>query len=442
MRDIIKELEAKRDRARLGGGGRRIEAQHAKGKLTARERIDVLLDEGSFEEWDMFVEHDCHDFGMDAQRVPGDGVVTGHGTVNGRQVFVFSQDFTVFGGSLSEAHAGRSTSIRRSKKPGSPGISASLPRRESPSRSSPSGCQPVRMPTSPEPLSVVEDGSHEEGGHLPAGHDAARAVTRPATAGRDARPAQGVDVVLVDEPRVVGEVVRRGGRHVVRAHEERGHLRAGHQAIGAEARSATAGGDARRPKPVDIALVDKHNYHLFQPLLYQVATAALSPADIAYPIRRIFRSQKNVRVVLGEVDRIDLANKQVCGGDTGHAEAIRITFDPAEIRYSDLLDVFFATHDPTQLNRQGNDIGTQYRSAIFPLDATQADAARAGIERAAADWPAPIVTTIESASEWYPAEVYHQSYWEGEGQRNPYCMAVIPPKLAKLRKGFGDRLRA
>ena len=133
--------------------------------------------------------------------------------------------------------------------------------------------------------------------------------------------------------------------------------------------------------------------------------------------------------------------KQVCGGDTGHAEAIRIVFDPAVISYADLLDVFFATHDPTQLNRQGNDIGTQYRSAIFPLDAAQADAARDGIARAAADWPAPIVTTVESASEWYPAEDYHQAYWDGEGQRNPYCMAVIPPKLAKLRKGFGDRLR-
>ncbi len=134
--------------------------------------------------------------------------------------------------------------------------------------------------------------------------------------------------------------------------------------------------------------------------------------------------------------------KQVCGGATGHAEAIRITFDPAIISYDDLLDVHFATHDPTTLNRQGNDVGTQYRSTIFPLDAAQDDAARAGIERAAADWPAPIVTTIEAASDWYPAEDYHQSYWDGEGQRNPYCMAVIPPKLAKLRKGFSDRLRA
>ena len=92
-------------RPALGGGVRRIEAQHARGKLTARERLDILLDPGSFEEWDMFVEHRSHDFGIAEQRVPGDGVVTGYGTINGKLVFVFSQDFTVFGGSLSEAHA-------------------------------------------------------------------------------------------------------------------------------------------------------------------------------------------------------------------------------------------------------------------------------------------------------------------------------------------------
>jgi len=105
MDDIIRRLNEKREAARLGGGKRRIDAQHAKGKLTARERLDVLLDEGSFEEWDMFVEHRCADFGMSEQKIPGDGVVTGCGTINGRLVFVFSQDFTVFGGALSEAHA-------------------------------------------------------------------------------------------------------------------------------------------------------------------------------------------------------------------------------------------------------------------------------------------------------------------------------------------------
>jgi propionyl-CoA carboxylase beta chain len=105
MHDILEQLEKKRAAARLGGGDKRIAAQHAKGKLTARERLELLLDEGSFEEWDMFVEHRCTDFGMQDNKVPGDGVVTGYGMINGRLVFVFSQDFTVFGGALSEAHA-------------------------------------------------------------------------------------------------------------------------------------------------------------------------------------------------------------------------------------------------------------------------------------------------------------------------------------------------
>jgi propionyl-CoA carboxylase beta chain len=105
VHEIIRQLDEKRARALLGGGEKRIAAQHAKGKLTARERIELLLDEGTFEEWDMFVEHRCTDFGMAAESVPGDGVVTGYGMINGRLAFVFSQDFTVFGGSLSEAHA-------------------------------------------------------------------------------------------------------------------------------------------------------------------------------------------------------------------------------------------------------------------------------------------------------------------------------------------------
>jgi propionyl-CoA carboxylase beta chain len=105
MLDILEQLEAKRELARLGGGQKRIDAQHARGKLTARERIEVLLDEGTFEEWDMFVEHRCVDFGMADNKIPGDGVVTGYGMINGRLVFVYSQDFTVFGGALSEAHA-------------------------------------------------------------------------------------------------------------------------------------------------------------------------------------------------------------------------------------------------------------------------------------------------------------------------------------------------
>lgn len=105
MQQILKKLEEKREQARLGGGKKRIEAQHKKGKLTARERLEVLLDPDSFEEWDMFIEHRCQDFEMEKTKIPGDGVITGYGTIHGRVVFVFSQDFTVFGGSLSETHA-------------------------------------------------------------------------------------------------------------------------------------------------------------------------------------------------------------------------------------------------------------------------------------------------------------------------------------------------
>ncbi|MBL6935416.1 MAG: acyl-CoA carboxylase subunit beta, partial [Alphaproteobacteria bacterium] len=111
MKDILKKLEEKREQARAGGGKKRVDSQHKKGKLTARERLDMLLDPDSFEEWDMFMEHRCTDFGMDEQTIPGDGVVTGYGTINGRLVFVFSQDFTVFGGSLSEAHAEKISKI-------------------------------------------------------------------------------------------------------------------------------------------------------------------------------------------------------------------------------------------------------------------------------------------------------------------------------------------
>ena len=123
--------------------------------------------------------------------------------------------------------------------------------------------------------------------------------------------------------------------------------------------------------------------------------------------------------------------KQVCTGNTGHAEAVRVTYDADAISYGELLDMFLGTHDPTQLNRQGNDVGTQYRSAIFPLDAAQRDEADGAMA----------VTTIEGFDDtqtatWYSAEGYHQDYWDGEGQRNPYCQATIPPKLMKLRKSF------
>lgn len=134
--------------------------------------------------------------------------------------------------------------------------------------------------------------------------------------------------------------------------------------------------------------------------------------------------------------------KQVCSGTTGHAEAVRITFDPAAISLDEIYDVFMGTHDPTQLNRQGNDVGTQYRSAIFPLDEGQRAAAEAAIARWNAENGGGAVTTIEGPATFYPAEDYHQEYWEGEGQRNPYCLAVIPPKLQKLRKSFAAKVRA
>jgi len=160
----------------------------------------------------------------------------------------------------------------------------------------------------------------------------------------------------------------------------------------------------------------------------------------------VFRDVIGVRVVEsgyigGSVP--DPSYKAVCSGTTGHAEAIRVEFDPSALSYGDILDVFMATHDPTQLNRQGNDVGTQYRSAIFPLDDPQRAEAEAAIARWNADHPGQTaVTTIEGPAPWYVAEEYHQEYWEGDGQRNPYCLAVIPPKLAKLRKSFAARVKA
>jgi propionyl-CoA carboxylase beta chain len=128
VQEILDQLDAKREAARRGGGERRIAAQHKRGKLSARERLQLLLDQGSFEEIDMFVEHRCTEFGMAAQRIPGDGVVTGSGTINGRPVFVFSQDFTVFGGALSEAHAEKICKIMdHALRVGAPVIGSTIP---------------------------------------------------------------------------------------------------------------------------------------------------------------------------------------------------------------------------------------------------------------------------------------------------------------------------
>lgn len=133
---------------------------------------------------------------------------------------------------------------------------------------------------------------------------------------------------------------------------------------------------------------------------------------------------------------------EVCTGRTGHAEVIQVTFDPAEISFADLLDVYFATHDPTTLNRQGADAGTQYRSAIFCHDDDQRRIAVAKIEElnAAEIWNAPIVTQVAALETFYPAEDYHQGYFRSHPAQG-YCQAVISPKVGKLRQKFAHRLR-
>ena len=133
----------------------------------------------------------------------------------------------------------------------------------------------------------------------------------------------------------------------------------------------------------------------------------------------------------------------VCTGRTGHAEVVRVEFDPATISYRDLLRVFFATHDPTTKDRQGNDVGTQYRSVIFPQSETQRTDARAVIEELsrARLWDDPIVTEVAGAATFYPAEGYHRQYFE-RNPAQPYCQVVVAPKVAKFRKQFADRLRS
>lgn len=135
--------------------------------------------------------------------------------------------------------------------------------------------------------------------------------------------------------------------------------------------------------------------------------------------------------------------KQICTGGTGHAEAIRIVFDTDVVTYDVLLDVLFAMHDPTTLNRQGNDVGTQYRSAIFPHSPEQRAKAEAAIARAQADYPAKIVTTIEDGGQvWYPAEDYHQEYFANNANANPYCSFVVAPKVKKFREKYAKRLKS
>jgi peptide-methionine (S)-S-oxide reductase len=134
----------------------------------------------------------------------------------------------------------------------------------------------------------------------------------------------------------------------------------------------------------------------------------------------------------------DPTYEQVCDGTTGHAEAVRVTFDPAVIPYRDLLEIFFTIHDPTTLNRQGNDIGSQYRSVVYYHSPAQHDTARAVIAAMATVWDAPLVTELLRADTWYPAEPHHQNYF----RRNPlqgYCAFVVAPKVAKFRQTFAGK---
>ena len=130
----------------------------------------------------------------------------------------------------------------------------------------------------------------------------------------------------------------------------------------------------------------------------------------------------------------------VCGKRTGHAEVVRIAFDPQKLDFPTLLDIFFTIHDPTTRDRQGNDVGPQYRSVIFCQSAEQRRQAEAAIARAAGDWDGPVVTAVEDAAVFYPAEGYHQDYFRLHGHE-PYCAHVVAPKVAKFRKRFADRLK-
>ena len=132
--------------------------------------------------------------------------------------------------------------------------------------------------------------------------------------------------------------------------------------------------------------------------------------------------------------------RQVCSGTTGHAEVVDVTFDPAVISLHDILSVFFTVHDPTTLNRQGADVGTQYRSAIYTRSPEQQAAAKQAIHDAGGLWSAPIVTEVAPLETFYPAEDYHQDYYALNGEQ-PYCRAVIAPKIDKVRKLFRDRLK-
>ncbi|MBM3449677.1 MAG: peptide-methionine (S)-S-oxide reductase MsrA [Armatimonadetes bacterium] len=175
---------------------------------------------------------------------------------------------------------------------------------------------------------------------------------------------------------------------------------------------------------------------------YEIATLA---GGCFWCLEAVYQELRGVERVVSGYAGGPVANptyEQVCSGRTGHAEVVQVTFDPAVVSYREMLDVFFAIHDPTTLNRQGNDIGTQYRSAIFYLTPEQKAIAEAALEDVEKNriWNRPLVTTLEPLDVFYPAEAYHQRYFE-RNPSQPYCMAIVAPKVAKFRVKYMERLK-
>ena len=184
------------------------------------------------------------------------------------------------------------------------------------------------------------------------------------------------------------------------------------------------------------------------------ATDAVSPDSVKYEIatlgggcfwciEAVYQELNGVKKVVSGYAGGHVANptyKQICTGTTGHAEVAQITFDPAVVSFEDILEVFFTVHDPTTLNRQGNDVGTQYRSAIYYHSPEQKTIAEAAKSAASAIWDDPIVTEIAPLDKFYPAEAYHQNYYK-DNPAQPYCIYVVGPKVKKFRENFRDKLK-
>ena len=198
----------------------------------------------------------------------------------------------------------------------------------------------------------------------------------------------------------------------------------------------TETGSTSKPSEKTMAESDKDN---------SMKTATFG-AGCFWCVEAVFQRLEGVEAVVSGYMGGQLENptyEQICTGKTGHAEVISITYDETRISFDTLLEVFWKTHDPTTLNRQGNDVGTQYRSAVFYHDENQKELAESYKKKLneARAFPNPIVTEIVAAGKLYKAEQYHQNFWNEKGQGNNYCRAVIPPKLEKLKKIFGDKLK-